>query len=93
MKEPWTLPEVPREVACSLDDGCLTCGDIAVPLVVTAVGGVDVRCQDEQGREELVATELVGEVAVGDSLLVHAGVALEHLGRWEDRKGKPDALR
>lgn len=67
--------------ACSADaDGlCLTCGDVAVPLTVTAVSGADARCRDEAGRTEIVAIELVGPVGVGDRLLVHAGVAIEML--------------
>jgi hydrogenase expression/formation protein HypC len=66
--------------ACEVTDGCLTCGDIAVPLTVVEVHGTDARCRDEQGREEAVAVELVGEVTPGDRLLVHAKVAIR---RWE----------
>ena len=65
--------------ACSADSGCLTCGDVAVPLTVVAVDGADARCRDEAGRGETVAIELVGPVGVGDRLLVHAGVAIELL--------------
>ncbi len=67
------------DAVCSLEPGCITCGDVAVPLTVTSVQGADARCRDEQGREELVATELVGEVGPGDRVLVHAGVAIERL--------------
>jgi hydrogenase maturation factor len=59
--------------------GCITCGDIAVVLTVVGVVGSDAACQDEQGQEELVATELVGDVVPGDRVLVHAGVAIERL--------------
>ena len=70
----------PRPSACTVDDdGCITCGDVAVPLTVVEAAGGDARCCDEQGREELVAVELVGAVGPGDRLLVHAGVALERL--------------
>jgi hydrogenase maturation factor len=65
---------------CSAEPGCITCGDVAVVLTVAAVEGSDARCRDEQGREELVATELVGDVQPGDRVLVHAGVAIERLG-------------
>jgi hydrogenase expression/formation protein HypC len=68
-------------VACAVTDGCITCGDIAVPLEVVEVLGDDARCRDADGAEELVAIELVGAVAPGDRLLVHAKVALELLGR------------
>ncbi|HEY7103475.1 MAG TPA: HypC/HybG/HupF family hydrogenase formation chaperone [Mycobacteriales bacterium] len=66
--------------ACEVTDGCITCGDVAVALEVLEVVGADARCRDADGREELVATELVGPVAPGDRLLVHAKVALERLG-------------
>jgi hydrogenase expression/formation protein HypC len=66
--------------ACEVTDGCITCGDVAVPLTVVEVSGVDARCRDDLGREESVATELVGAVAPGDRLLVHARVAIQRLG-------------
>jgi hydrogenase maturation factor len=67
--------------ACSADPdgGCLTCGDVAVPLTVVGVRGADACCRDDAGRTETVALELVGPVDVGDRLLVHAGVAIELL--------------
>jgi hypothetical protein len=67
-------------VACEVTDGCLTCGDVAVQLEVVEVLGADAWCRDAEGRQELVATELVGPVRPGDRLLVHAKVALERLG-------------
>jgi hydrogenase maturation factor len=63
----------------SAEPGCITCGDIAVALTVVSSDGADARCQDEQGRMETVAVELVGPVEPGDRLLVHAGVAIERL--------------
>jgi hydrogenase expression/formation protein HypC len=65
---------------CEVTDGCITCGDVAVPLTVVGVSGSDARCRDEVGREESVATELVGAVVPGDRLLVHAGVAIGRVG-------------
>jgi hydrogenase maturation factor len=55
------------------DDGhCVTCSDEALPLRVTERRGVaTVLCEDVE-----VMTDLVGEVDVGDVLLVHAGVAI-----------------
>jgi hydrogenase maturation factor len=70
-------PEV--GATCSAEDGCITCGDVAVVLTVTSVADADAVCTDEQGRQETVATELVGDVGPGDRLLVHAGVAIERL--------------
>jgi len=62
---------------CEVQDGCITCGDVAVELTVVAAGGADADCVDAEDRHEIVATELVGSVHPGDRLLVHAGVALE----------------
>ncbi len=64
---------------CSAEPGCITCGDVAVVLTVAIVEGSDAHCRDDQGRTELVATELVGEVQPGDRVLVHAGVAIERI--------------
>ncbi|MGH2767844.1 MAG: HypC/HybG/HupF family hydrogenase formation chaperone [Actinomycetota bacterium] len=69
-----------QAVACSIDDeGCLTCGDVAVPVTVSLAGDRDVLAVDSHGNEGRVAVELVGPVAVGDRLLVHAGIAIERL--------------
>lgn len=80
MTAPAPGDPVPDGAVCSAEPGCITCGDVAVPLTVATVDGFDARCRDELGREELVATELVGQVAPGDRVLVHAGVAIERLG-------------
>lgn len=72
-----TGPEPP---SCRADhDGCLTCGDVAVPLTAVEPGDVDVRCVDADGREEIVALELVGPVRPGDRVLVHARTAIARL--------------
>jgi hydrogenase maturation factor len=64
---------------CSAEPGCITCGDVAVILTVATVEGSDAHCRDDAGRQELVAIELVGDVAPGDRVLVHAGVAIERV--------------
>jgi hydrogenase maturation factor len=71
---------------CSADADCITCGDVAVPLTVVSAtaGGTDALCRDDLGREEAVATDFVGPVEAGDRVLVHAGVAIEVLGRAAD---------
>lgn len=67
-------------VACSIDEqGCLTCGDVAVPVTVVSGSDRDAVCVDSYGNEGKVAVELVGQVSPGDRLLVHAGVAIEKL--------------
>lgn len=65
--------------SCEISEGCITCGDVAVALTVHSIEGADARCRDEQGREEVVAIELVAGVKPGDRVLVHAGVAIERL--------------
>jgi hydrogenase maturation factor len=78
--------------ACEVTDGCITCGDVALRLTVLELRGADALCRDEDGRTELVATELVPDLAVGDQVLVHAGVALERLQHLDVRRIS-DALR
>ena len=69
-----------QAIACTVDDqGCLTCGDVDVPVTVVRQAGQDAICVDAFGNEGSVATELVGEVTNGERLLVHAGVAIEKL--------------
>ena len=76
---------------CGPDDHCITCGDVAVDMLV-------LRC-DASTRlawcapaspaggpavGEWVDTELVGVVAAGDLVLVHAGTALARLDELRD---------
>ena len=57
---------------------CRTCSDEGVPMRVVEVRDHATALCD--GEVE-VMTDLVGEVAAGDELLVHAGVALQRLDR------------
>lgn len=66
-------------VACSLVDGCLTCGDVAVEVEVVEVEGFDAVCEDPHGQRGKVGIDLVMPVEAGDRLLIHAGVAISHL--------------
>jgi len=69
---------VPR---CTPVDGCVTCSDEGLPLRVSeldAATGLAV-CGDEDGYHAEVDVSLVTPVAVGDLVLVHAGVALTRL--------------
>jgi hydrogenase maturation factor len=62
----------------SCDDGhCVTCSDEGVQMRVVAIeaGGI-AHCRDDEGSRSEVMTDLVGPVAPGERLLVHAGVAL-----------------
>jgi hydrogenase maturation factor len=63
----------------SLDqERCLTCSDEAVAVTVVAVQGPNATVEAE-GKREQVGIELVGPVEPGDTLLCHAGIALEKL--------------
>jgi hypothetical protein len=65
---------------CSVIDGCLVCGDVAVPVTVVEASVPDAMCEDEHGQRGLVGVELVAPIAEGERLLVHGGVAITRLG-------------
>jgi len=66
---------------CEAEAGCITCGDVAVPMRVVQVGaGASAVCADGADATEEVACELVWPVGPGDRVLVHAGVAIGRLG-------------
>jgi hydrogenase maturation factor len=69
-------------VSCDHDAVCITCGDTAVELRVERVdaGTGLARCVDAAGRAETVETALVGTLNLGDTVLVHAGTALQVVG-------------
>ena len=59
------------------DDHCVTCSDEAVALRIVEVRADGTALCD--GEVE-VMTDLVGAVAPGDELLVHAGAAIARAG-------------
>ena len=66
---------------CDYTTGCITCGDVAVPLTVVrldAERGLAL-CADDEGKSETVEIDLVAPVAPGDRILVHAGTAIARL--------------
>jgi hydrogenase expression/formation protein HypC len=68
----------PLEPAECHSGGCITCGDVAVPMRVVRVEaehGLAV-CAADDGALERVEIALVEPVAPGEGLLVHAGTAL-----------------
>jgi hydrogenase maturation factor len=73
----WSAPE------CA-EQHCITCGDQGIPWLVVALERDGLaRCRDAAAPAEpdaIVDVQLVGSVAPGDCVLVHAGVALVHLG-------------
>jgi hydrogenase expression/formation protein HypC len=66
---------------CEHDESCITCGDVAVEMTVLRVDDERGLALCETGGEkETVEIGLVGPVAPGDGVLVHAGTALQRLG-------------
>lgn len=73
-----TLPW--RDAACTVAaaEHCITCSDAALSACVIEVNLFLARVTVE-GQTTEVDISLVDEVAVGDHLLIHGGVALAHL--------------
>jgi hydrogenase expression/formation protein HypC len=65
---------------CAVIEGCLVCGDVAVPVTVLTPADDDALCEDDHGQRGSVGVELVAPVRPGDRLLVHGGVAISRLG-------------
>jgi hydrogenase maturation factor len=67
---------------CRIDEEehCITCGDQGIAMRVIELRDGTAVCADEQRARHAVAVDLVAPVAIGDELLVHAGVAIGHLG-------------
>jgi hydrogenase maturation factor len=57
-------------------DVCITCGDVAVEMRVERLDGDLAVCEASDGDVRTVEVGLLDGVAVGDTLLVHADVAL-----------------
>ena len=57
-------------------DGCITCGDVAVEMVVVRLDGDLAVCEAQDGDVRTVEVALLDGVRQGDRLLVHADVAL-----------------
>jgi len=62
------------------EEHCITCGDEGVLMTVIELRDGDTVCADQQRARHDVAVDLVAPVAIGDELLVHAGVAIKNLG-------------
>jgi hypothetical protein len=58
---------------------CITCGDEGIRVAVIVTDDQTALCADPDGVVHSVAVDLVAPVAVGDELLVHAGVAIRNL--------------
>jgi hydrogenase maturation factor len=57
---------------------CITCSDEGLPMRVVELPRADgtAICCDESGAAQEVAVDLLEPLAVGDEILVHAGVAI-----------------
>jgi hydrogenase maturation factor len=67
--------------SCADPRHCITCGDEGVPMEVERIDEARglALCSAEGGERSTVEIALVGSVARGDRLLVHAGTALVRL--------------
>jgi hydrogenase expression/formation protein HypC len=68
-------------MSCPDPHHCVTCGDDGVPERVLAIDEERclALCERDDGGHESVEILLVAPVAVGDTILVHAGTALARL--------------
>ena len=65
---------------CDPSTGCITCADEGIEMHVIAIGADGLmECSDADGVVTEVDTTLVGPVAPGHRVLVHAGVAIARL--------------
>jgi hydrogenase expression/formation protein HypC len=77
---------------CEVVDGCLTCGDVAVPVTVIEEGEPDALCADDHGTRGSVGVELVAPVRAGERLLIHGGVAITKLQLEGQQYGEEEAV-
>jgi D-sedoheptulose 7-phosphate isomerase len=85
----WELVHVFFEHPGLLSDACITCGDTAVAARVVALSG-DKATIEKHGAREQIALDLIDDVSIGDTLLCHAGVALQKLAEGEASVGAPE---
>jgi hydrogenase maturation factor len=66
---------------CAADDvHCITCSDEGIEMTVVELTQCGAQCRDGAGVDQRVEIDLVEPVAIGEVLLVHAGVAIANLG-------------
>jgi hydrogenase maturation factor len=71
----------PAQPPCVAEDAhCVTCSDEGIEMTVVAMTQCGAQCRDPEGIDQRVEVELVEPVAIGEVLLVHAGVAIANLG-------------
>ena len=69
----------------SPDGHCSICGDAAVLARVVAIDGATATAELRDGTPTTVAIDLVENVAIGETLVVHLGFAIGRLS--EDGRG------
>ena len=62
---------------------CVTCADSADKCVIISLDGNDAAVKLEDGEIITVAIDLIPNARVGDSLLVHQGIAIAPLSSEE----------
>jgi hydrogenase maturation factor len=66
---------------CATDDvHCITCSDEGIEMTVVEMTQCGAQCRDPAGIDQRVEIDLVEPVAIGEVLIVHAGVAIANLG-------------
>ena len=65
--------------ACDPGEHCITCGDVGVEMRVVRLDDDLAVCEAADGDVRTVEVALVESVSEGDTLLVHADVALVRL--------------
>ena len=84
MSTPKLIPIESQSVhtSCGIDGHCITCSDEAVTVTVVSIDDITgmALVAVEDVTEEVDIT-LIETVEVGDSVLVHGGVAIAHLGK------------
>jgi hydrogenase expression/formation protein HypC len=71
---------------CPIDPGtghCITCADEGIEGKVVALRDDALAEVEMEGRMREIAIELLADVQVGDRVLVHAGIAIAHLGNQQ----------
>jgi hydrogenase maturation factor len=68
------------ECVITAGEHCISCGDEGISMRVIELRDGSATCADQDGARHQVAVDFVEPVAAGDELLVHAGVAIRHLG-------------
>ena len=67
-------------MTCDPHSACITCGDVGIEMRVVRIEDGLADCEGADGDARTVEIALLDDVAAGDTVLVHADVALVRLG-------------